>query len=165
MNEKNDERYTGEYGEDGLPRGRGTIDFGDGRRYSGTIDAAAQSGRGVYRYPDGSIFEGGFTVDADSPSWRYVYPDGQVLTGFVSFFPADDKELERGELGETDAICEVITKTAAELGLLVEYNARTILADALRRQGESDLGAAVAEASRGCSGMLTLPYVIRYIYG
>ena len=166
MNE-NDKKeiYTGELGSDGLPHGRGTIDFGDGRRYSGTIDGATQTGRGVYYYPDGSRFFGGFTVNAEYPAWRFIYPDGREVAGFVSRFPAGDAEVRRGEFNEIDSICAGIAKAASELGLLVEYNARTILADALCRREERDIAAAVRAAARGCTDMLTVPYVIRYIYG
>lgn len=166
MNEIDDkEKYTGEIDEDGLPHGRGTIDFGDGRRYSGSIDGAAQSGRGIYRYPDGSRFEAGFTVNAEYPAWRFTYPDGQMVSGFVSLFPADDASVERGEFNGIDLICAMIKDIAARLGLEVEYNARTILADALYRRGEEDIVSAVTQAAAGCSGMLTVPYVVRYIYG
>ncbi|HHT54783.1 MAG TPA: hypothetical protein GX011_07680 [Clostridiales bacterium] len=160
-----EEKYTGEVGPDGLPHGRGTIDFGDGRRYSGTIDGASQTGRGVYYYPDGSRFIGGFTVNTEYPAWRFVYPDGREVAGFVSRFPAGDEEVGRGEFNEIDALCAEITRAAKALGLLVEYNARTILADALCRRGEGDVEAAVRAAAIGCSDMLTVPFVIRYIYG
>ncbi|MGI6168017.1 MAG: hypothetical protein ACOYIA_07790 [Eubacteriales bacterium] len=167
MDEKNDKKeiYIGETGPDGLPRGRGTIDFGDGRRYSGMIDGASQTGRGVYYYPDGSRLFGGFTINAGHPAWRFVYPDGREVAGFVSRFLADDEEVRRGEFNEIDSICAEITKAAEKLGLSVEYNARTILADALWRRGEQDAEAAVRAAASGCTGMLTVPYVIRYIYG
>ena len=130
-----EEKYTGEVGPDGLPHGRGTIDFGDGRRYSGTIDGASQTGRGVYYYPDGSRFIGGFTVNTEYPAWRFVYPDGREVAGFVSRFPAGDEEVGAGNLTKSTPSAPKLPEPQSAGLLVVEYNARTILADALCRRG------------------------------
>ena len=111
-----EEKYTGEVGPDGLPHGRGTIDFGDGRRYSGTIDGASQTGRGVYYYPDGSRFIGGFTVNTEYPAWRFVYPDGRRLRSLSVVFRPATKKWGAGNL-EIDALCAEITRAAKALGL------------------------------------------------
>ena len=157
-----EEKYTGEVGPDGLPHGANRL----WRRQAlpGTIDGASQTGRGVLLSRRLKIYRG-FTVNTEYPAWRFVYPDGREVAGFVSRFPAGDEEVGRGEFNEIDALCAEITRAAKALGLLVEYNARTILADALCRRGEGDVEAAVRAAAIGCSDMLTVPFVIRYIYG
>lgn len=173
--------YTGEYDRSGNPHGRGTIILSGGVRYSGEIDYAEQRGRGIFRYPDGSRLECGFTIVREMPAWRFTDAEGSVISGFVSRFPADDREIEAGRFNDADTVCGHITRAAAALGLTVEYNARTILADALLRRGvdpedarcinEAVSGAAgcvlsETPASRTAEGgdILAAPQVIRYIY-
>lgn len=154
----------GEYlGEavDGLPRGRGTLTFADGRSYSGEIDYIAQRGRGLWRYADGSTLRGGYTICPEYPAWAYTPMGGTPLFGAVSRFVSQGDSHERD--AEADELCGRIVALLRARGQGIEYNARALLVDlALRR--DQDAGAAVALLPENVTFILP-PHVLNaYLY-
>ncbi len=118
--------YLGETA-DGLPHGRGSLRFADGRVFSGEIDYAAQRGSGTWRYPDGSVLRGGFTVCPEAPGWAYTTVGGVTLRGVVGRFVSEPAERRRD--AEADELCGEIAALLATRGQSIEYNARALLVD------------------------------------
>ena len=124
--------YLGETA-DGLPRGRGSLHFFDGRCFSGEIDYAAQRGSGVWRYPDGSSLRSGFTICPDAPTWVYTTAEGLSMFGSTLRFVSEGDAAERDT--EADGLCAGIVELLAVSGQGIEYNARALLVDLALRRG------------------------------
>lgn len=129
----------GEYlGEtmNGLPRGRGTLTFPDGRSYSGEIDYLSQRGRGIWRYADGSTLRGSYTICPEYPTWAYTPMGGTPLFGAVSRFVSQGDSPEKDT--EADELCARIVLLLRAKGQGIEYNARALLVDlALHRRPDA----------------------------
>ncbi|MBQ9080703.1 MAG: hypothetical protein IJY27_06495 [Clostridia bacterium] len=151
--------YIGEVGEDGLPRGKGSLTFSDGRAFSGKLDYAAQRGSGVWRYPDGSTFRGGFSLCRETPVWLYTDADGCQTRGMVYRFVSEaDGEIDR----EADELCARLCKALRERGLTIEFNARALAVDALLRRG-GHVMEFVVRLNGDENGFVTMPEVMKYM--
>ena len=133
--------YLGET-RNGLPHGRGTLTFADGRSYSGEIDYEAQRGKGVWRYPDGSRLWGGFTICSETHTWVYTTACGVSLFGAVRRFVSEGDGAERDS--EADEICARMVELLEAREQGIEYNARALLVDlALCRGLEAEAAVAL----------------------
>ncbi len=130
--------YIGEVSADGLPLGRGSLRFFDGRVFSGEIDYAAQRGHGVWRYPDGSCLRGGFSICSDAPFWSYTSADGETYSGAVSRFVSEGDALRRDD--EADALCTELVRLLYARGQTIEFNARALIVDFALRHGQDARG-------------------------
>ncbi len=76
--------YTGEF-QDGLPHGRGTYAYRDGRRYTGEFQNGEYHGYGVILYPSTFIrylrYEGQFENGEFHGQGKLIYKDGTVQEG------------------------------------------------------------------------------------
>lgn len=145
--------YIGEVSADGLPLGRGSLRFFDGRVFTGEIDYAAQRGHGVWRYPDGSTLRGGFSICPDAPFWSFTSSDGRGRTGSVSRFVSEGGSATRDT--EADEVCAYLVAMLAASGQSIEFNARAVLVDAVLRGG-IDACEATYKLCR-CGEFITLP--------
>ena len=152
--------YLGETA-DGLPRGRGTLHFADGRSFCGEINYAAQRGRGVWHYPDGSSLWGGFTICPDAPTWVYTTADGMALRGSVCRFVSEG---DGGAVDdEADGMCAAMVAGLWARGQDIEYNARALLVDFALRRG-LDAHSAVALLPADVAFLLPYHVLTAYLY-
>ena len=117
----------------GVPCGRGTMSFFDGRVFSGELDYVAQRGSGVWRYPDGSALRGGFSICPQTPFWVYTFADGRTLRGGVSRFVSEGESEVKD--AEADRLCAELVVLLRARGQSIEFNARALLVDHLLRRG------------------------------
>jgi len=148
--------YIGEMSADGMPLGRGSLRFFDGRVFSGEIDYAAQRGRGVWRYLDGSSLRGGFSICPEAPFWSYTSADGERHNGVVCRFVSEGGAPARDV--EADAACAEIVSMLRARGQSIEFNARAILVDAIVRGG-IDAESAAYKLSRD-GKFITVPQIM-----
>lgn len=148
--------YIGEVSADGMPLGRGSLRFFDGRVFSGEIDYAAQRGHGVWRYPDGSSLRGGFSICPEAPFWSYTSADGERHNGVVCRFVSEGGALVHDV--EADAACAAIVSMLRARGQGIEFNARAILVDTIVRGGVDD--ATVADKLSCDEKLITVPFVM-----
>lgn len=148
--------YIGEVSADGVPLGRGSLRFFDGRIFSGEIDYAAQRGRGVWRYPDGSSLRGGFSICPEAPFWSYTSADGERRSGAVRRFVTEGGALVHDV--EADAACAEIVSMLRARGQSIEFNARAILVDAIVCGGV-DVGA-LSDKFSCDEKLITVPRII-----
>jgi len=143
--------WTGELSTDGLPLGKGILEFADGTRFSGDVDWYEQTGSGVWSYPGGGRLTGGFTLSAKAPLILY-YPGhrkngetGGSYTRFLKYFGTDPGDPGspcsmagcrasfdpgREEMkNRVDALCARLVCRFRREGQELEYNARALLAD------------------------------------
>lgn len=130
--------YIGEVSADGVPLGRGSLRFFDGRVFSGEINYTAQRGRGVWRYPDGSSLRCGFSICAEAPFWSYTSADGEKYNGAVCRFVSEGGVLARDS--EADALCAELVQLLRERGQDIEFNARALTVDFALRHGQDARG-------------------------
>ena len=160
--------FTGELRGD-MPCGRGTMRFDDGTTFSGVVDYASQRGSGVWRYADGSELRGGFTVCPDAPAWCFTAADGTVTRGIVCYFVAEtEMSVDSADTASrtpdsdelTQRICAELVSELGRNGIGIEYNARTILVDFLRRSGVP-----ADDAVRGLNAgpLIRVPQVMSYL--
>lgn len=123
--------YVGEVDEYGMPRGRGSMKFSDGRVFTGELDSVSQRGRGMWRYPDGSCLRGGFTLCRDTPAWVYTDSCGKTVSGIAYRFVSEVGEFDDAE---ADAVCLALCKMLRERGAEIEFNARALLTDVIIRR-------------------------------
>lgn len=126
--------YVGQVDEYGMPSGRGSLRFSDGRVFTGELDSAAQRGRGIWRYPDGSCLRGGFTLCRDMPTWVYTDREGNTVSGIAYRFVSEVGEFNDAE---ADEVCITLCKLLSERGLDIEFNARALLIDSIMRNDRS----------------------------
>ena len=72
--------YTGKRNADGLPHGRGTLQWPVNlNRFQGHFVNGQKHGRGCFYFSDGSTLSGGFKNDCLHDFGVYTYPDGHYL--------------------------------------------------------------------------------------
>ncbi len=148
--------YIGDVSADGLPLGRGSLRFFDGRVFSGEIDYAAQRGHGVWRYPDGSCLRGGFSICAAAPFWSFTFCDGRNLCGAASRFVSEGGGAAKDT--EADGVCALLVSMLRVRGQSIEFNARALLVDIVLRGG-IDAASAAYKLSRD-EKFITVPQIM-----
>ena len=151
-----DAEYVGEVDEYGMPCGRGSFKFSDGRAFTGELDSVLQRGRGVWRYPDGSCLRGGFTLCREAPAWVYTDSHGNTVSGIAYRFVSEAGEFEDAEV---DAVCLELCEALRSRGAAVEFNARALLIDAIIREGRS-VDAIVTALIQNNTDFITVPQVM-----
>ena len=76
--------YTGPLDEDGLPHGRGTLEYESGRVYTGHWVAGQWHGHGHLLNPNGDEYEGDFVLDWRHGDGVYRWANGDVYDGQFS---------------------------------------------------------------------------------
>lgn len=148
--------YIGEVDEFGMPCGRGTLKFYDGRVYTGELDGEAQRGRGLWRYPDGSCLRGGFTLCRDTPAWVYTDGAGNTVSGIACHFVS---EADGWHDAEADLVAIQLLRPLNHLGVGIEFNARALIVDAIMRKGKKVDEVSDALLAKGVD-FITVPQVM-----
>jgi hypothetical protein len=77
----NGDVYNGEFDEDGLMSGSGTIDYMNGDQYSGDFVEGLMHGAGKMKFNNGAVYVGEFKNDLLHGDGEYTFPNGSVYQG------------------------------------------------------------------------------------
>ena len=72
--------YTGDL-KDGVPHGKGVMNYPDGGTYDGSFVDGKQQGKGKYVWPNGDVYEGDWLNDKVSGKGTMKYANGDVYEG------------------------------------------------------------------------------------
>jgi len=85
--EYSDSVYTGEI-TDGIPNGKGKIEYYSGDVYEGDVSMGIKNGIGTYTYFTGDKYEGNFVNDIMTGKGTFYYSNGDIVSGdFVDGIP------------------------------------------------------------------------------
>ena len=76
---KTEEKYEGEYNEEGQRHGKGTYTFADGAIYEGDFKDGNYHGKGTYTYASGAIYEGDYKDGKKHGKGVLRGPDGAII--------------------------------------------------------------------------------------
>ena len=72
--------YTGDI-EDGIPHGKGVMEYSNGHKYDGEWDYGSFHGYGVYTYSEDEYYEGNWSQGSRNGYGKYVFADGAYYEG------------------------------------------------------------------------------------
>ena len=79
--ERTEEKYEGEYNEEGKRHGKGKYTYANGNVYEGDFQDGKRHGKGKFTYASGSVYEGDWKDDNFHGKGKYTFANGNVYEG------------------------------------------------------------------------------------